>query len=227
MSSYSLVLCFHSNNSDAAALTLMFLRGVRILCQLCTSPLSPTPSTTPTPAHDSIRVRSSTTTASGTQHQQSSSLSPTPQTKSSSFSFPASSQTTAVDVLEVLEPIWNALGSWFVMLAEEVRRTAEEEAACSEFARPQPCATGIAARKWSPVHHMPLILTSCSCTRPGSSPGQAASHTRGRSCHCEQRSSCSATCLPLGEGQEEELPTKPQLGAVDCATNPGTEELLS
>lgn len=137
-----LSLCLHSNNSDAAALTLMFLRGIRILCQLCTSPLIPAPSSPPTTGPDSFRFRSSTSNAGGSQRQRSSSLSPAPQTKSSSFSFPASPKTTAVDVLQVLEPIWNALGSWFEMLAEEARRTeeeevrqtAEEEVACSECA---------------------------------------------------------------------------------------------
>ena len=127
-----LVFCVHSNSSDAAALTQMFLKGVRILCQLYASPLNSAPSPTPTPAApDSSRLRSST------QRQSSFSLSPPfnstqLQTKSTSFSFSAACSKADVDPLQTLEPIWLALGSWFDLLAEEVRRTAEEEAAGSE-----------------------------------------------------------------------------------------------
>lgn len=144
MSTSCLTLCLHSNNSDAAALSLQFLKGVRILCQLCSSSFNPTPSTPLTAVPDSVRVRSSTSTVGGTQRQRSSSLSPPLQTKRSTFPFPASPPTAAVDVLEVLEPIWDALGSWFEMLAEEVKRTVEEEAANSECTPLHSCATEMA-----------------------------------------------------------------------------------
>ena len=126
-----LVFCVHSNSSDAAALTQMFLKGVRILCQLHASALNSAPSPTPIPAApDSFRLRSST------QRHSSSPLSPPfnspQQTKSSSFSFSATCSKADVGPLQALEPIWLALGSWFDLLAEEVRRTAEEEATCSE-----------------------------------------------------------------------------------------------
>lgn len=114
-----------SNSSDAAALSQMFVKGVRILCQFSTLPPNSAPSSTPPP--ESIRQRSST------QRQSSSPLSPQLQTRKSCFSFYASSSKVAVDHLEALEPIWLALGSWFHMLGEEARRTAEAEAACGEY----------------------------------------------------------------------------------------------
>lgn len=112
-----------SNSSDAAALSQMFVKGVRILCQFSTLP----PNSASTPPPESIRQRSST------QRQSSSPLSPQLQSRKSCFSFSASSSKAAVDHLEALEPIWLALSSWFDVLGEEARRTAEEEAACGEY----------------------------------------------------------------------------------------------